>query len=385
MKEVVVIDAVRTPLGKANKKTGIYRDVRSDDLAAIVVEALLKRNPFDAKEIEDVIFGCALQREEQGHNVARQIVLKAGLPVEVSATTVNRLCGSSLQAINQATQAIMTGCGDIMIAGGMEHMTHVPMEEGVDFNPKLFKYYSKATINMGITAELLTVKNNISRKEQDEFSVLSHEKTAAAHHGGRFKKEMIPVYGRLEDGKRSLIDRDQGFRENTTAEILGHLDPIFNPKGGTITAGNSSQISDGASALLLMSSDKAKELGFKPMAKIRSMATAGVSPSLFGLGPISATTKALKRANLTLNDIDAIELNEAFAVQSLAVIDGLKMDINKVNLNGGAIALGHPLGCSGARISTTLLHIMQDKKLSLGLATLCIGLGQGIATVFEAM
>ncbi|MDH4127764.1 MAG: acetyl-CoA C-acyltransferase [Spirochaetota bacterium] len=381
MKEVVIIDAVRTPIGKAN---GFFRNVYSDELGVAVVKALLKRNPFDHNLIEDVIFGCVMQQEEQGFNVARQILLGSGLPVHISATTTNRLCGSSLQAINQATQAIIAGIGDIYIAGGLEHMTHIPMGKDLNFNPKLFKYFSKGMINMGITAELLSVKYDIPRDRQDIFAFNSHMKASSAQKNAKFKTEIIPVYGHLEDDTRSLIEKDQGVREDTSIESLAKLMPAFNPKG-TITAGNASQISDGASALLVMSMDKAKELNLKPIAKLISMATAGVDPSLFGIGPVYSTEKALKRANLSLKDIDVIELNEAFAVQALTVVKELNIDENKLNLNGGAIALGHPLGCSGARITTTLLHIMQDRKLSLGLSTMCIGLGQGITTIFESL
>ena len=385
MKEVVIIDAVRTPIGKGNNKNGYFRNTRSDELGAFVVQALLKRNQFDPSLIEDIIFGCAMQQEEQGHNIARQIALYAGLPVEISAATVNRLCGSSLQALHQATQSIMTGNGDIFIVGGVEHMGHLPIETGFNFNPKLFKHYSKAMVSMGITTEFLAMKYGISRESQDEFAVNSHIKALSATKNGSFDNEIVSVYARSEDGKKIIISKDQGPREDTTIEALAKLDPAFNPKGGTITAGNSSQISDGASAVLLMSIDKAKELNLKPLVRVRAMATAGVDPSLFGIGPVHATNKALKRAGLSLTDIDVIELNEAFAAQSLAVIQDLKLDESKLNLNGGAIALGHPLGCSGTRITATLINIMQQKKANLGLATMCIGMGQGIATIFEAI
>ncbi len=385
MKEVVIVDAIRTPIGKGNLNTGYYRDTRTDELAAHLIQELLKRNPIDPKDVEDVIMGCVMQQEENGLNVARQIALLSGLPVDISAQTVNRLCGSSLQALHSAVQSIISNCGDVYIVGGIEHMTHLPMDKGFNPNPKLFKDYSKATFNMGITTEFLTMKYGISRMEQDEFSFKSHQKAVKAIKNGSFKDEIISQCVRSEDGTLMVTDIDQGPREDTSIEALSKLKPAFNPQGGSVTAGNSSQISDGASIMLVMSLEKAKEYNLKPLAKVKAMATAGVDPSLFGIGPVFATQKALKRANLTLNDIQAIELNEAFAAQSIAVIRDLKIDQSRLNLNGGAIALGHPLGCSGSRIATTLLHIMQRNKLNLGLATMCIGMGQGIATIFESM
>ena len=385
MKEVVIIDALRTPIGKGNMKNGYYRDSRSDDLAATVVKSLLEPVLFDHRLIEDVIFGCAMQQDEQGLNVARQVALLAGVPIESSAVSVNRLCGSSMQALHQATQAIIANCGDIFIIGGLEHMAHIPMESMFNPNPKLFKEYSKAVFSMGISTEFLTIKHGISRKVQDEFALASHQKAVAATKKGWFKQEIVPVRARLDDGNWDVVSVDQGPREDTTLEALNALNPAFNPQGGSITAGNSSQISDGASAMLVMSMDKAKELKLKPIARVKAMAVAGVDPSVFGIGPVPATKKALQRAGLSVDDIDVFELNEAFAGQSLAVMKELGIDESKVNLNGGAIALGHPLGCSGARITTTLIHIMRRKKLNLGVATMCIGMGQGIATVIEAV
>ncbi|GMT49105.1 MAG: 3-ketoacyl-CoA thiolase [bacterium] len=382
MKEVVIIDAVRTPIGKAK---GIFDTVRADELGIAAVQGLLDRNPFDLSLIEDVVFGCVMQQEEQGFNVARQISLQVGIPVEASAATVNRLCGSSLQALNQSVQAIIAGCGDVYIVGGVEHMGHIPMAKGIDFNPKLFKHFSKGSVHMGPSAELLSVKYGISRGEQDAFALRSHQKAVSAQKEGRFKDEIISLYSHLADGTRVLVDKDQGIREDTSLEALARLSTPFQPDGGTVTAGNASQISDGASAMLVMSLERAKDLGMKPMAKVLGMATAGVAPSMFGMGPIESTKKALKRSGLSLSDIEVIEINEAFAAQALTDIQQLNLDEAKVNMNGGAIALGHPLGCSGARISTTLLHIMKDKKLSIGLATMCIGLGQGITTLFESM
>jgi len=385
MKEVVIVDAVRTPIGRGNLKNGIYRDTYADELGKTALTRLLKRNPFDVSLIDDIIFGCVKQEEEQGFNVARQILLLSGLPVELSAMTVNRLCGSGLEAVNHAALSIMAGYGDIFIAGGVEHMAHIPMGQGLNFNPKLFKHFSKDMISMGPTAELLSQKYSITREQQDEFSVRSHQNASRARDAGDFMDEIAPCYGRDSDGMRQLYSDDQGIRSDTSLDSLLNLKPAFLKTGGTITAGNSSQISDGASALLVMSRERCREQGFEPMARVRSMATAGVDPSLFGIGPVPAIQKALKLANLTLSDINAIELNEAFAVQALAVIKELNIDPEIVNMNGGAIALGHPLGCTGARISTTLLHLMRRKKLSLGISTMCIGLGQGIATIFEAL
>ncbi|WDI40247.1 acetyl-CoA C-acyltransferase FadA [Bremerella sp. P1] len=383
MNQAVIIDCLRTPIGRAHPERGYYRDVRSDDLAVHCVQALVERTGIDPHEIEDVLFGCTQQTLEQGLNVARIIGLTSVLPVTAAGATINRLCGSSLQALNQAAHSIIAGGEDVQIVGGLEHMTHVPMDHAIDVNPKLYHHTSEAALHMGITAEFLAQTQGISRKDQDEFALASHQKAIAATEAGKFSQEIIPTHGRTEDGKRQLLTSDQCIRDDTSMEALSALRPAFMPDGGTVTAGNASPINDGACAMLMMSDAAAKRLGLKPMAKVVATAVAGVEPSVMGTGPIPATHKVLKRAGMTLDQIDLIELNEAFAAQSLACLRGLELDAEKVNVNGGAIAIGHPLGCSGARISTTLLHAMHDRGARFGLATMCIGVGQGIATIFE--
>jgi acetyl-CoA acyltransferase len=383
MRHAVVIDAVRTPVGRAHPEKGIYRDVRADDLSADLMQGLLQRVGIPAGEIEDIHWGCVKQQGEQGYDVARMAALIAGLPIEIGGVTVNRNCGSSLQAINQAAQSIAAHCEDVQIAGGVEHMDHIPMEAGFDPSPRFFYRNSQATLNMGLTAENLAIKYHIGRREQDEFALRSHRRAAEATDSGAFAREVIPTWGRDEEGRRKLMTEDQCIRRVTSLEALAALKPVFMPEGGTVTAGNSSPLNVGAAALLVMSEERARELGLKPLARIRAMAIAGVDPSVMGIGPVPATHKALERAGLKLADIDLIEINEAFAAQTLAVIKLLKADSEKVNVRGGALAIGHPLGASGARIATTLLHAMKDRKAKLGLATMCIGAGQGIATVFE--
>jgi acetyl-CoA acyltransferase len=384
MKHAVVIDCMRTPIGRAHKERGVFRDVRSDDLAVEVVRALVERTGIDTNEIEDVVLGNTQQQGEQGFNAARAVALMAGLPMQTGGATINRLCGSSLQAINQASHAIMAGFEDVQIVGGLEHMQHIPMDAGLDINSKLFGRTSKAALHMGITAEFLAQTQGISREEQDAFALRSHQRATAAQQNGEFEREMIPVWGRDEAGDRLLVNRDQCVRPDTSAEVLAALRPAFLPPGlGTVTAGNSSPLNDGAAALLVMSDEKAKALGLKPLARVLATAVVGVEPSVMGTGPVPATQKALKRAGLSLADIDLIELNEAFAAQAIACIRMLELDEDKVNVRGGAIAIGHPLGASGARIATTLIHNMVDRDAELGLATMCIGVGQGIATIFE--
>jgi acetyl-CoA acyltransferase len=385
MRAAVVVDAVRVPIGRAQADKGIYRDVRADDLSAGLMTALLERVGLPAAEIEDIQWGCVNQQGEQGFDVARMAALLAGMPVEVAGVTVNRNCGSSLQAINQAAHSIAAGGEDVQIAGGVEHMQHIPMESGYSPNPHFFYRHSPATLNMGLTAENLARKYKIGRRAQDEFALRSHQRAAAATDSGRFAREIIPTWGRDEQGRKQLMTQDQSIRRDTSLESLTALKPVFMPDGGTVTAGNSSPINVGAAALLVMSEDRARELGLQPMARIRATAVAGVDPSVMGIGPVPATHKALARAGLTLGDIGLIEINEAFAAQALAVMQLLEVDPEKVNVHGGAIALGHPLGASGARISTTLLHTMKERGVRYGLATMCIGAGQGIATVYERM
>jgi acetyl-CoA acyltransferase len=383
MRHAVIIDAVRTPIGRAHAEKGIFRDVRADDLSADLMGALLERTKLPAAEVEDIHWGCVKQQGEQGYDIARMAALIAGLPIEVCGVTVNRNCGSSLQAINQAAQSIAAGCEDVQIAGGVEHMHHIPMEAGFNPSPRFFFRHSPATLNMGVTAENLAIKYKISRKEQDEFALRSHRRAAEATDTGAFSKEVIPTWGRDEEGRKKIVHEDQCIRRDTNLESLAALKPVFMPQGGTVTAGNASPLNVGAAAVLIMSEERAKEMGFTPKVRIRSMAVAGVDPSVMGIGPVPATHKALERAGLKLEDIDLIELNEAFAAQALAVIKLLKADPEKVNVRGGAIAIGHPLGASGARIATTLIHALEARGGRLGLATMCIGAGQGIATIFE--
>ncbi len=384
-RDVVIVDGVRTPMGRS--RNGQFRNVRADSMSAELIKALFQRNlGIDQNEVEDVIWGCVNQTLEQGMNVARNIAMLAELPRTVAGQTVNRLCGSSMQALHTAAAQIMTGNGDIFVIGGVEHMGHVQMTHGIDLNPAASKYYAKASNMMGLTAEMLGMMHGISRQQQDEFALRSHMKAYEASQQGRFKNEIVAIEGHDANGFKVLCDYDEVIRPETTLEGLAALKPAFNPKGGTVTAGSSSALSDGASAMLIMSAEKAQQLGLKPRARIRSMAVAGCDAAIMGYGPVPATQKALKRAGLSIADIGIAELNEAFAAQSLPVLKDLGLlgvMEEKVNLNGGAIALGHPLGCSGARITTTLLNIMEWKDQQFGLATMCIGLGQGIATIIE--
>jgi len=399
-KDVFIVDAARTPIGKYG---GSLKDVRPDDMAAGVIKEIVKRNLDDkgiSREIiEDVVLGCANQAGEDNRNVARMSVLLAGLPITVGGVTVNRLCGSGMQSVIDASRAIMTGEGDVMIAGGTESMTRAPfvMPKAAEAftrtnavydttigwrftNPKLAKMYYP--YSMGETAENVAKRYNLSRERQDEFAMHSQLKAKEAILGGKFRNEITPV--EIISKKETIVfDVDEFPRLDTTLDKLAKLKPAFAKEGGTVTAGNSSGVNDGACAVLVVSAEKADELGLTKRARIVSSAVAGVEPDCMGLGPIPATRKALERAGLKLEQIDLIELNEAFAAQSLACIDELGLDVNKVNVNGGAIALGHPLGMSGARILTTLLYEMEKRNLRYGLATMCIGVGQGIATIIE--
>jgi acetyl-CoA acyltransferase len=385
MKEVVIVDAVRTPMGRS--KGGAFRNIRAEELSAHLMTALLDRNPqVDPAEIEDIIWACVQQTLEQAFNVGRMAQLLTRIPVSVSAQTTNRLCGSSMTSLHTATMSIQAGYGDIFLVGGVEHMGHVPMVFNVDFNPRANKTVSKGAQNMGFTSELLAKQHGITREQQDRFALRSHQNAHQATLQGRFKNEIVPTLGHDEKGFVKMFEHDEVIRADASFESLSALKPVFDPKNGTITAGNASAISDGASALLVMSMDRAKSLGLKPLVKVKSMAAAGCDPSIMGYGPVPAVQKALKRAGLSIHDIDLVELNEAFAAQGLPVLKDLglldQME-SKVNLNGGAIALGHPLGCSGTRISGTLIHLMKAKNARLGVATMCIGFGQGVATVFE--
>ncbi|QFG00738.1 3-oxoadipyl-CoA thiolase [Psychrobacillus glaciei] len=397
MREVVIVDAVRTPIGRYN---GALKDVRPDDLGAIVIKALVERNTNIAPEqIEEVVFGNANQAGEDNRNVARMSGLLAGLPVEVAGTTINRLCGSGLDAIMYAARAIAVGEGDIYIAGGTESMTRAPLvmaKPDKEFprgnmelqdttigwrftNKKMKEMYGVDT--MPQTAENVAQRYHITRQDQDLFAFESQQRAKKAMEENRFAEEIVPVVYKDRKGNEIIVDQDEHPRPDTTLEKLGKLKPLF--EGGTVTAGNASGVNDGAAALILMSAEKAKELNLKPLAKYVTGATAGLEPSVMGLGPIFATRKALNRAGLTIKDLGLVELNEAFASQSLKCIRQLELSTERVNVNGGAIAFGHPLGASGARIVTTLLYEMKKKDVQFGLATMCIGVGQGIATIFE--
>ena len=382
MLNAYIYDGLRSPIGR---HAGSLASVRPDDLAATVIKNLLEKTGIPAEDVEDVIFGSTNQAGEDSRNVARFAALLAGMPVTVPGQTVNRLCGSSMQALHTAAAQIATNQGDIFIIGGVEHMGHVGMMHGIDLNPEASKHYAKASNMMGLTAEMLGRMNGITREEQDAFGVESHRRAWAATQEGRFKNEIVGVEGHDANGFKILCDIDEVIRPDANLEAFQALRPVFDPKGGTVTAATSSALSDGASAMLLMSAERAQALGLKPRAVIRSMAVAGCDAAIMGYGPVPATQKALKRAGLSIADIQTFELNEAFAAQGLSVLKGLgiydKQDI--VNHNGGAIALGHPLGCSGARITTTLLNVMEQQDTQIGLATMCIGLGQGIATVIE--
>jgi 3-oxoadipyl-CoA thiolase len=399
MKEAVIVEAVRTPMGRYG---GILKDVRTDDLGAYIIAKLIDKTGIDKEEIEDVYFGCTNQAGEDSRNVARNASLLAGLPYTIPGATVNRLCGSGLEAINQAGRAIQTDHGDLFVAGGVESMTRGPWvmakpsnafqrgdvtlydsSLGWRFpNRRMGELYS--LINNGETAENVAEKYQVTRQEQDEFALGSHLKAVKAHEEGRLKDEMVPFEIPQRKGSALVYDKDEGPRADTSLEKLGALQPAFK-KGGTVTAGNSSPISDGAAALLLTTPQRAEQLKLKPLARIIASAAAGVHPNYMGIGPIPATQKALKRAGLTMDQIDLVELNEAFASQVIACIRELGIDPKKLNVNGGAIALGHPLGCSGARLMTTLIHEMKRRGSRYGLATMCIGVGQGIATVVESV
>lgn len=384
-RDAVIVDGIRTPM--ARSKNGAYRNVRAEELSAHLINALFERNPnAQPVDVEDVIWGCVNQTLEQGWNIARNAALMTVLPHTTCAQTVNRLCGSSMSALHTAAMAIQSNNGDQFIVGGVEHMGHVAMTHGVDPNPKASKHIAKASFMMGVTAEVLAKMHGIDRKLQDEFAVRSHLLADKARSSGGFANEIVAIEAHDDKGFKFLMEHDETIRPDTSVEGLSQLRPVFDPINGTVTAGTSSQLSDGASAMLLMSAEKAEAMGLKVRAKVRSMAYAGVDPSIMGYGPVPATQKALAKAGLTMADIDCVELNEAFAAQSIPVLKDLGLlDVmeSKVNLKGGAIALGHPLGCSGTRITTTLLNNMEDNNATLGLATMCIGLGQGIATVLE--
>lgn len=398
MEDAVILSAIRTPIGRYG---GVLKDARPDDLGALVIGEAVRRAHIDPGTVEDVILGCANQAGEDNRNVARMSLLLADFPVEVAGQTVNRLCGSGLQAINSAAQAIQTGSGDTFVAGGVESMTRAPFVVGKSatpfgrnmkfedttlgwrfVNPKLAEKHHP--YSMGETAENVAERYQISRAEQDAFALRSHQHAVAAQQSGRFSQEIVPVTLPQKKGESLVVALDEHPRSDTSLEKLAALKPVFR-KDGSVTAGNSAGINDGAAALVLMAGSLAQRLGLRPRSRILASAVAGVDPAYMGLGPIYATRKVLQRTGLTMKDIDLIEINEAFAVQALQCARELEIDMEKLNVNGGAIALGHPLGCSGARIVVTLLHELERRGGRYGLATMCIGVGQGIATVIERL
>jgi acetyl-CoA acyltransferase len=394
MREAVIVNALRTAVGKAPR--GSLKDTRTDDMAAAVIKELMARTPeVNPSDVEDVVIGCAIPEAQQGMNMARQAALLAGLPNSTSAITINRFCSSGLQAIAQAAEHIICGFSEVAVGGGAESLSLLPMGgHHISPNPTLVDSYPDTYLNMGLTAENLARKYGISREQADEFSFRSHRNAASAIDEGRFKEEIVPLVlvareletddkgrGRIQS-KETVFQVDEGVRRDTSMEGLARLRPVFHAKG-TVTAGNSSQTSDGAAAALVMSSERAEKLGLKPMARFVAFATAGVAPEEMGIGPVFAIPKALKLAGLKLEDIDLIELNEAFGVQALAVIKELNLDLERLNVNGGAIALGHPLGCTGAKLTATLLSEMKRRKARYGMVTMCVGGGMGAAGIFE--
>ena len=392
MKEAVIVSAVRTAVGKAPK--GTLRDTRPDEMGAAVIRDAIARVPgLEGSEIDDVIMGCAMPEAEQGMNVARAAAIRAGLPVETSAMTINRFCSSGLQTIAMATDRIRTNGAEVILAGGLESMSMIPMGGHIIRpNPYLVEHYPDFYLNMGLATENVARKYEVSREEQDEFALRSHQRAAAALDSNKFADETVPLTVSVEDldakgqkrHREVVFDRDEGPRRDTSIEALAKLKPAFHVKG-TITAGNASQMSDGAAAAIVMSDDRARQLGIKPMARLVAYATAGCPPEEMGIGPVFAIPKALKCAGLTLDQIDVIELNEAFAAQSLAVIKTLGLDLEKVNVNGGAIALGHPLGCTGAKLTASILRELERRNGRYGMVTMCVGGGMGAAGIFERM
>ena len=379
MREAVVVSSVRTAVGKAGRA---LRETRPDDMAAAVIEGALARVPSVKPEmVEDVVLGCAMPEAEQGNNMARQASLLAGVPHTAAAMTINRFCSSGLQAIAIAVRQVEAGAAHVVVAGGVESMSLIPMG-GHHFspNPTLLERYPDSYLGMGLTAELVAQKYGIDREASDRFSLASHQKAVAAIEAGRFKDEIVPL---RTDGNGTFAT-DEGPRKDTSLEVLGKLKPAF-ATGGIVTAGNASQMSDGAAAAVVMSAERAGELGVRPLARLLSFAVAGVPPEIMGIGPVEAIPKALRQAGLKLSDIDLVELNEAFACQALAVIQAVGLDPEKVNVNGGAVALGHPLGCTGAKLTAQLLHEMARREARYGVVTMCVGGGMGAAGVFERM
>jgi acetyl-CoA acyltransferase len=382
----VVVACCRTAIGRSHPDRGLFRHVRGDELATAVVKGVVERSGVDPATVEDVILGVTQQRGELGGNVARCAALMADLPLSTAGATVNRLCGSSLEAIARAAHAIAAGAENVQVAGGVEHMHHLPMESAVDIHPRVLARTSRGMLSMGLTAEHLAATHGITRRRQEEFALESHAKAARAADAGLFDDEIVRVLGHDEAGGVIEAVADQSIRRDTSLGAMALLEPVFLPKLGTVTAATSAPVSDGAAAVLLMSEAEARRQGLEPLARIVATAVTGVPPAVMGTGPIAATRKLVARvagAGITLADIDLIELSEAFAAQAIHCIDELGLDPARVNVRGGGLAVGHPLGASGARLATTLLHTLRDSDSRYGLATMCIGLGQGIAILFE--
>lgn len=379
----VIVACCRTAIGRSHPARGVFRNVRGDALAAAAIKAVVESSGVDPTTIEDVVFGATQQRGEQGGNVARCAALMAGLPFAAAGTSINRLCGSSLQALAQACHAIAAGAENVQVVGGVEHMQHLPMDSAIDIHPQVFARSSRGMLSMGMTAEHLAAAHGISRAEQEAFALESHRRAAAATAAGLFADEIVPVLGHDEAGGLLEATRDQSIRGDTTLEAMAALEPAFLPGIGTVTAATSAPLSDGAAAIVVMSAAEAKRQGLTPLVRVVGTAVVGVPPAVMGTGPIPAVSKLLARTGLTLADIDLVELNEAFAAQAIHCIKTLGLDVERVNVRGGSLAIGHPLGASGARILTTLVHAMRHGGARRGIATMCIGLGQGIAVACE--
>ena len=379
----VVVACARTAIGRSHPERGLFRHVRGDELAAAVVKAAVERSGVASDSIEDVVLGATQQRGELGGNVARTAALLAGLPFAVAGTTVNRLCGSGLQALAQACHSIAAGAENVQVVGGVEHMHHLPMDSSIDIHPQAFARSSRGMLSMGMTAEQLAAAHGISRRRQEAYALESHRKAAAADDAGLFADEIVTVFGHDEEGAIVEARHDQSIRRDTSLEAMAALEPAFLPKVGTITAATSAPVSDGAAAVVVMSAAEARRQSLSPLARVVATAVVGVAPAAMGTGPIAATRKLLDRTGIALDAIDLVELNEAFAAQAIHCIEALGLAPEKVNVRGGSLAIGHPLGASGIRITTTLIHTLRQSSARLGLATMCIGLGQGIAVLFE--
>ena len=379
----VVVSCCRTAIGRSDADHGVFREVRGDELAALVVAEAVARGRVPPECIEDVLVGVTQQRAELGGNVARTIAMLAGLPFTAAASTTNRLCGSSLQGLSQACHSIVAGAEDVHVVAGVEHMQRLPMNSQISFHPQAFSRSSRAVLSIGLTAEFLASSRGISRKSQEEYALESHRRATQAADTGFFRNEIIQCQGLDDNGVLVFVERDQSIRSDANLVAMGKLNPVFLPKLGSVTAATSAPLSDGAAAMVVMSEATARRHQLTPLVRVLSTAVVGVSPALMGMGPVHATHKVLHRSGLRLQDIEIVELNEAFAVQAIACIEELKLDYDRVNVCGGSLAIGHPLGASGARISTTLIHAMRDRQSRLGLATMCVGLGQGVAVIFE--